>query len=203
MAKYSGYNIIPLGDHCAISLILKELKLRQESYPFDWVVNKTHLYDTNIIYNVSILGELDSSDTVDGIVTKYIGDAFGTSEKLNSFTNIWFPHDDGNVSDIFEKYKRRFIRLKSVLHKKNIFILLTRHYFIPKDIFQNIMQQLISYNSESILLFISGFDHTYFQEMNHPNVIFKYIEYDVSKYYDYDYSDFRPNIKQFLSELFK
>ena len=28
--------IIPLGDHCAISIILKELNLREKSYPFDW-----------------------------------------------------------------------------------------------------------------------------------------------------------------------
>ena len=31
------YNIIPLGDHCAISILLEELNLRTKSYPFDWV----------------------------------------------------------------------------------------------------------------------------------------------------------------------
>ena len=29
MGKYSDYNIIPIGDHCVISIILKELKLRK------------------------------------------------------------------------------------------------------------------------------------------------------------------------------
>lgn len=37
---YCDSNIIALGDHCAISMILKEVELRQESYPFDWVVKK-------------------------------------------------------------------------------------------------------------------------------------------------------------------
>ena len=29
-------NIIPLGDNCATSIILKELGLRKKAYPFDW-----------------------------------------------------------------------------------------------------------------------------------------------------------------------
>ena len=43
------YNIIPIGDHCAISIILKDLNLRKCSYPFDWITKVDHLYDTNII----------------------------------------------------------------------------------------------------------------------------------------------------------
>ena len=48
MEKYLNYNIIPIGDHCAISIILKKLNLRQKSYPFDWVSKIDNLYDTNI-----------------------------------------------------------------------------------------------------------------------------------------------------------
>ncbi len=44
MGKYSDYNIIPIGDHCAISIILKELNLRKQSYPFVWVTKLDHLY---------------------------------------------------------------------------------------------------------------------------------------------------------------
>jgi len=200
MGKYSDYNIIPIGDHCAISIILSELKLRKQSYPFDWVTKVDQLYDTNIIYNIQIINELKLSENVDDIIKKYIGNAFD-NEKTNSINNIWFPHDNENISDIFEKYKRRFIRLKLDLSKKNIFILLTRHYYIEEDIFQKIMEQLLNYNSDSIILFISGTNHTYFENMNYSNVIFKYIEYDISKCYEYDYSTFRPNIKIFLSDL--
>ena len=28
MNQYSDYNIIPIGDHCAISIILKDLNLK-------------------------------------------------------------------------------------------------------------------------------------------------------------------------------
>jgi hypothetical protein len=200
MIKYSDYNVIPLGDHCAISIILKELNLRKHSYPFDWVANIDQLHDTNIIYNSEIIKQLKSSDNIDDIVKSYIGNAFDNG-KLNSFNNIWFPHDDQNVNHIFEKYKRRFIRLKSDLNKKNIFILLTRHYFIKKDIFLEILEHLLSYNKDSLVLFISGINHSYFESINSPNVIFKYLEYDTSKFYDYDYTTFRPNIKIFLSDF--
>jgi hypothetical protein len=200
MGKYSDYNIIPIGDHCSISIILQELNLKKQSYPFDWVTKIEQVYDTNIIYNIQIINELKSSDNVDDIVKKYIGNAFD-NEKTNSINNIWFPHDTENITDIFEKYKRRFNRLKIDLNKKNIFILITRHYYIEEDVFQKIIEQLLNYNNDSIILFISGTNHTYFENINYSNVIFKYIEYDISKFYHYDYSTFRPNIKIFLSDF--
>ena len=112
MRKYSDYNIIPIGDHCAISIILKELNLRKKSYPFDWVTNIEQLYATNIIYNIDIISEVKSSDNIDDIVKKYIGDAF-----------------------------------------------------------------------------------------QYSNVRFKYIQYDISQFYNFDYTSFRPNIKKFLSDF--
>lgn len=200
MGLYSDYNIIPIGDHCAIPIILKELSLRQKSYPFDWVTHVDQAYDTNIIYNIELINELHSSDNIDSIVNKYIGN-FETNNEVNSSNNIWFAHDKGNTAEIFEKYKRRFIRLKEDLNKKNIFVLLTRIYYIEKDTFEQIIHQLSKYNTNSIILFISGTNHTYFEKMSYTNVIFKYINYDVSTIYTYDYTGFRPNIKQFLSEL--
>jgi hypothetical protein len=154
--EYSSFNIIPIGDHCAIPIILKELNLRQNSYPFDWVTHTDQLYNTNIINNIQLINELKLSDNIDDIVNKYIGNAFDNNKKINNNNNIWFPHDTEKITDIFEKYKRRFVRLKQDLDKKNIFILLTRYYYIEKDIFQQIMKQLLNYNSNSIILFISG-----------------------------------------------
>ena len=215
MSKYSDYNIIPIGDHCAISIILKELNLRTKSYPFDWVTNQDQLYNTNIIYNIELINELNELNelNLEKLVKKYIGNAFDNNKKINTNNNIWFPHDfldhsenitdhSENITNIFEKYKRRFTRLKQDLNKKNIFILLTRHYYIEKDKFQQIMEQLLNYNNDSIIIFCSGTDHTYFDNSaNYNNVIFKYIEYDISQFYNYDYTSFRPNIKIFLSDL--
>ena len=74
MKKYTDFNIIPLGDHCAIPLILKKLNLRKKGYPFDWVSKgpsaELQLYDLNIIYNVELINELNGSDNVDNIVLK-------------------------------------------------------------------------------------------------------------------------------------
>ena len=200
MQKYTDYNFIPIGDHCAISGILSELNLRIKSYPFDWVTKKEQLYDTNIMYNIQLLTELNSSNNIYDIVKKYIGDAFD-NEKTNSITNIWLPHDTESITDIFEKYKRRFIRLKQDLCKKNVFIIVTRYYYIPQDTFRHILERLLIYNSNSIILFISGINHTYFENGKYANVTFKYIEYDISQFYDYDYSTFRPNVKKFLSNF--
>jgi len=203
MGKYSDYNIIPIGDHCAIAMILQQLNLRHASYPFDWVTRQDHLYSTNIIDNIQLITELNLSDNVDDIVKKYIGDAFINNHKTNSITTICFPHDGDNPTENFEKYKRRFIRLKQDLNKKNIFVLLTRHHYIEKEIFeQQIIEKLLNYNNESIILFISGTNHAYFEDMKNNNVIFKYAgEYDVSKFPDADYHLFRPNIRNILSNL--
>jgi hypothetical protein len=200
MGLYSDYNIIPVGDHCAIPIILKELNLRKKSYPFDWVTHTDQAYDTNIMYNIELIKELYSSDNIDDIVRKYIGNIH-TNNEVNSMNNIWFAHDKESIPEIVEKYKRRFIRLKEDLNKKNIFVLLTRIYYIEKDIFQQIVDDLLKYNSNSIILFISGTNHTYFESTSYTNVIFKYIQYDSSNIYNYDYTGFRPNIKKFLSEL--
>ena len=89
--NYIDYNIIPIGDHCAI--ILKELGLRKKSYPFDWNTNIEQLHDSNIIYNVNLISEL-KSENIENIVKKYIGNAFDTDNKINSINNIWFPHDN-------------------------------------------------------------------------------------------------------------
>lgn len=199
MGKYSEYNIIPIGDHCAISMILRELNLRDKSYPFDWVSHKDHLTNTNILYNIKLIDDL-KHDSVESIVKKYIGDAFDNNN-INSNNEIMFPHESCNIIDTFQKYTRRFNRLNQDLGKKNLFILLTRHFYIKEEVFKQIMTTLLSYNTDSKFLFISGTDHTYFQSTEYSNVIFKHIHYDISKIWNYDYDSFRPNIKAFLSEL--
>jgi hypothetical protein len=204
MTKYSDYNIISLGDHCALPLVLKEMGIRKASYPFDWVSKNGLLHDTNIMYNIELLNELSQTNDIDKIVKKFIGNAFQLYKKsrINTLNNIRFPHDNEDPIQVFEKYKRRFIRLKTDITKKTVFVLLMRYYFIPENIFKIIVDNLLKYNEESVVLFISGKNHEYFENFNHPNVIFKYIEYDISKFYEYDYSTFRPNIKKYLTELF-
>lgn len=198
------FNIIPIGDHCAISMILQKLKKRQCSYPFDWVAHKESLYDTNIMYNMQIIDTLVTTNDAEKITETYIGDAFQNSNKINSVNNIWFPHDNEAVFDIISKYQRRFERLYTHIFDKNIYILLTRHYFIEPTVFSKMVEQLLGYNSQSVILFISGTDHPYItSEYEGKNVVFKHIPYDITQFYDYDYSDFRPQMQTYLAEFLK
>jgi len=197
--NYKDYNIIPIGDHCAISLILGELEIRKKSYPFDWIVNVEQINESNIMYNIDIIQNM-RIENVSNIVNMYIGNAFD-NDKINKNNNIWFPHDDGNITEIFEKYERRFKRLYEDVTKKNIFILLTRRYYIDEKNFNKIMKTLLIHNKESIIVFISGINHMYFEDKKYERVIFKYIFYDASQAFTYDFDTFRPNIKIFLQEL--
>ena len=197
--KYLNYNIIPIGDHCAISMILKELGLRRKSYPFDWIMHTEGIHNTNIIQNVELI-DLLKIKTIENIVKLFIDNAFDNENKTNS-KNICFPHDTEEVCEIFTKYERRFNRILEDLNKNNIFILLTRHYYIDENTFNKIKQVLLRDNDNSIILFISGTNHIYFENKKDERVIFKFIHYDVSKFSDYDYYSFRPNVKEFLSKL--
>ena len=181
--------MISIGDHCIVPLLLQELNLRTKSYPFDWTTHQEQLHDTNIMHNLSFLERL-SHDSIDSIVKDYLG-----PDITKGYHGvIRFPHEVGTKEEIAEKYKRRFQRLREAMQTKQVYIMLTRHYFIPPDIMDRILKTLHG----SILVFISGTDHPYIQ---YPNVIFKHIPYDVSQFYEYDYTHFRPMVKDYLSEL--
>ncbi len=191
-------NLISIGDHCAIPLVLKELGLRTKSYPFDWVTCIDHLHDTNIIYNIKILQEL-TGENEKYITDKYINNALNNDNKTNE--RMWFPHEQGDTDDVLKKYHRRFNRLYVDLKLGgNICIMLTRHYYIDEESFDEILKVILGYNSTNTILFISGTDHPYLE--NKKNVIFKYIYYDITQFYGYDYSNFRPNVKSYLKNHF-
>jgi hypothetical protein len=199
--------IIPLGDHCAIAMILKELNMREKSYPFDWIAHYESLNNSSIYTIFEIINKLNSSPNIDEIIENYIGDAF-TNNKINSKNQLWFPHDEINekenitVHDIFQKYRRRFERLlDSLNHNKNIFIIVTRIFYIEEEKFNILYNTIMNYNKDNIIIFISGSTHNYFNVNNYNNVIYKYIHYQKELYYNYDYTHFRPLIKYFLNNI--
>jgi len=198
----NDYHIIPIGDHCAVSMCLKQLSIRKYSYPFDWTSTIDELYKTNILFNLHLINKLNSNN-IEEICKEYLGDAFYNETNINTNLEIHFPHDTGNINEIFEKYERRFTRLFHHLYeKKCIFIFITRIYYIESHIFDEILKIIMKFNKNNIILFISGKNHTYFNDNNYSNVIFKYIYYDISKYYNYDYDVFRPSIVDYLSKIF-
>jgi len=74
--------LIPLGDHCAPSLLLRDIGLRTNAYPFDWVMATN--VDTNIITTfLDITCRLLETKDPDEITKSYIGDL-----KIPDYTKI-------------------------------------------------------------------------------------------------------------------
>jgi len=199
------YNLIPLGDHCAISEILRELELRKCSYPFDWIAKPGLIYNTNLPENIDLLMELLATNNVKQIVQKFVGDALKSPNRVSG--EKWFPHETGTESEIIAKYERRFERLYTdIKEKQNIFIILTRHIVLPEPYFNFILQQLLAFNPRNKVLFISGSDHSYLNAPRYSeSVIFKHIFYDLrtlDKDFTQDYKVFRPAIREYMRDLF-
>ncbi len=202
----SVYNIIPLGDHCAISEILRDLNLRKCSYPFDWIVMRGLIYNTNLHVNFDFLVELMQKHNVKSIVERFIGNAMQTPHK--SFNNMFFPHEEGTEAEVIAKYERRFERLYThIKEKTNIFVMLTRHIVMPEPYLNMVLHYILSYNPNNKLLVISGSDYPYLKSQRYSkDVIFKHIPYDVTtvdKDYTQDYTEFRPAIREYMRELFR
>jgi hypothetical protein len=202
----TDYNLIPLGDHCAISEILRELELRKCSYPFDWVAKPGLIYNTNLPDNFDFVLELMETHNVKEIVQKFIGDALDSPN--HSSGEKWFPHESGTKEEIVAKYERRFERLYTAIkEEKNIFIILIRHIVLPESYFNLILSRILAFNPQNRILFISGSDHPYLYAPHYrASVRFKHILYDLEKLdkdFTQDYKVFRPAIREYMRELFR
>jgi len=193
-------NIISLGDHCINRILMDELKKTTNTYPFDWVVHVNQLHDTNVPQNIDMLEELLVNNNINEITKKYLGDAISREDKLSN--NVWFPHESGTSDEVYEKYKRRFQRLYDNITRGdvNIYMITTRIKLIEKDYIDKLMNIITKYNTNSKLVFISGGKHDYMED--YPNIIYKYIPYDASQFYGFDYTYFRPHTKFYLENLF-
>jgi len=203
--NYENKGLISLGDHCAIPEILKQLNIRNCSFPFDWNAAPIFLKNSNINCNMETLELLlKTNGDAKKITELYLGNFF-ENDRVNTTNNIWFPHEDGTKEEIFAKYERRFTRLYDYLIKnENIFFILNRNIFIPSNKMYQYLDILLSCNTNNKIIFISGKPHDYLTKTSdyNKNILFKHIHYDISKFFDYDYSDFRPNITKFIKELF-
>lgn len=193
-------NIIPLGDHCAASLILKELGLRKKSYPFDWISHKDD-FESNINIIVNLLFELLEFNNTCDITNKLLGNKISSNEKI--FNELIFPHEFNNVETTNSKYLRRLNRLYTDItniNNVNVYIIITRFYCIPESLFIKLYNKLLHYNNNSHIIIISGVMHNY--KYSYSNFDFKYIPYNKNDFYHFDYSKFRPEIKKYLIEKF-
>ena len=193
-----SYNIIPVGDHCATATILKDLNRRTCSYPFDWVADSRAEHSC-IHANLSMIQDLLHTD-ISAIVSQFLGDAVMEGAKVNSHTHMLFQHEEGSIEEVRAKYERRFERLlQDIQTKKNLFILLTRFHVIEKEQLDTFISRMRAYNPDNRFLVISGIEHPYLNDPIYQNgLTYKYIYYNPAKKWDYDYSHFRPQIKQYL-----
>lgn len=187
-------NIIPLGDNCAISMILKDLEKREKSYPFDWIssLGPDPTY-SSIEITMNLLIELLKTNNSKHICNKLLGDSIDNNNKV--FNTIIFPHDHGTVEEINTKYLRRLNRLYNDVmnHNNNIFVIITRYYFIPEEKIIELCNTFLNLNINYKILFYSGINHDYCKKLT--NVFFTHIPYDVSSGWQDDYSKFRPQLK--------
>jgi len=202
-------NIIPLGDHCIGAIILKELNLRKCAYPYDWFSSSSsNLDDSNMNWIIENLIKLLNAENINIFIDNLLNNMFGNCFENNDLKNnvnknndLWFPHEYGTRIEIISKYKNRFNRLyQDIINKnKNLFIIITRKYKIDENKLLELSNIIKKYNGENKILIISGISYDYTID----NIIFKYIHYDETKFWNYDYTDFRPNIKSFLHHWFE
>lgn len=192
-------HIIPMGDHDAVVLVLKDLKIRKCAYPFDWCNLYSQLYDTNLNQILDIMKrKLVNGEKDKILMQEMIGNAFNNSERINFSNNLQFKHSDNYFSNsVVSTYTRRFKRLIEhiVSGNKNLYIFVNRYANISEQKIIELRDLLIQYNKNSKLLLFLGKQHDCFKSME--NVIYKYIPYDPNEFNDYD-TEFRKLISNHI-----
>jgi hypothetical protein len=220
----NNYIFIPMGDHCASALLLRELGLRQRSYPFDWIVHVDEFSGSCIPVILSLVDCLVSKGDIDYLLRHFLpkpGVKLTDQQEYGPVRNwIRFPHDDFLLSiekyRIEEqKYKRRFRRLYKCLLMRRplVFVCISRsHLLSPREI-QSIENTLLIYNVKSRFLFITGQEHRICDNLLSKRIIQStciyrpevpaYIEYSDNLYINNDLAYWRGNVKKRLIEMLR
>lgn len=113
--------IVSLGEGCTIACFLKKNNLRQQAFPFDYIVSG--------LTGISNLLETDFKDFFNVELIECIhpnADASGSGSNTifqhNIYRDIQFPHHNLNDNEIKVAFKRRIDRLMKLI-KSNLNIL--------------------------------------------------------------------------------
>jgi len=198
-------NLIPLGDHCAPAMILKDLGYRTCSYPFDWYCyNSNDPSDSVIEFNIDLLLELlDNNININNLIYKLLGNKIDNKNKINN--NFLIPHEEGTIEETNSKYIRRFTRLyENIVNcNSNLFIIILRCHKIDFSKLVKLSNKIQKYNFNNKILLITGIDITEeINMLNLTNLHYKYIYYNKLNAWDEDYTSFRPKIKEYLNNFF-
>ena len=203
---YNFDHFIPLGDHCGPSIILKRIKIRKESYPFDWITHVEPVENSmfSTIYKIMI-NLLKKKKNLKNIVNSLFGDCF-ENNFLNSKNLVSFPHERGtNKFSIIKKYRRRFKRLYDNINNnsKNLYIIMHRNSEIDFQQLAHLAYLLKIYNFDSKIILFSG--QYKFIPINPVLVECCYYRYDkiIGEQFGYDRFDRELFYTYFRNFLFK
>lgn len=189
---------IPLGDHCAPAIILKEIGSRQASFPFDWIMGEEGA--TCLFTNISLFSRLIRGSDVSSITDEFLqGFLQLPNGQYKNDKGIIFPHEIGSIEDIRIKYHRRFQRLLDTCTVKKRpcnFIIVTRFTIIPHDTLRDLVGLVQGLHPSNKVIVFSGIPHE-----SPDGVLSYYLPYDIEKAYDFDYTTFRPWIREKLIML--
>ena len=138
--------IISLGSNCSPSLSLRDLELKKETYPFDWVRSNTkiiyHLFKSDFkeytlfpnsnlnIHNVKINPNYYLQDLYSNLLFNN-KDYIINNNYINYYGQYFGHYTNLSVKNLINKFKRYITRLKNLLkQKKNILFIHSNEEFI-------------------------------------------------------------------------
>ena len=201
--KFLNYNeyeyIVSIGNKCPTAMILKELNIYKESFPFDYIPTTPYL------------------------ILKYMknqNDFYPTKNIVRTCDDVWFGHFDinENYDETIKTFKRRFNRLfELLLNKRKILFVYTSEADVYNEMNNkynndNQLSQIVEYIIETYkyenfkLLCI----HTNksFPDTNNMinftiNVPQHYISDNMSTHTMETITPYRKTLKNLLKEIFK
>lgn len=218
----ADYTFVPMGDHCASALILKDIKVRQYSYPFDWIVHVDEYNGSCIPVILSLCEFILETGSIGAALSLFLPIPYHSQITLTTVGPLrnWirFPHDQfwdssQKWNDEMQKYKRRFLRLyKHIISGRPIvFVSICRSYLLTQRDIKMINDCLLCYNQKSKFIFISGqsvgdFDlpgaRIFMTTVPYRSNTPAYVEYSDKLYYENDIGYWRENVKDKLQHLF-
>ena len=191
--------LIPLGDHCASAILLRDIGLRKCSYPFDWYVHRCPESGQSVInMNIELLLDLLDGVSLESLCDRLLGNCVEKDQLY--YNDVWFAHEKGTLEETNEKYLRRFERLyRDVTDPLNVvmFLIIVRDYVIAPEVLEKLCSKITCYNENNCVILVSGKEYLYPMP---PNVLYKYIPYNMQNYWDEDFP-FRDQIEEYLRYL--
>lgn len=147
-----------LGHRCSSAQLLKDLSLKTESYPFDWIVSKLETVEHCILDNFKEYITLSNYELVRTKVINNIDNKIVTADnEFSIFKNKYYDCDDNNIFNQFklanyhqelfndtDYYKRCIQRFNNLLQLEDEKCFLYIHPIIGINDYKNTSEEIIS-----------------------------------------------------------